>query len=166
MHILARRHILTAAVATAAGAAFGHGFHASFTVVELNPRTGALEILHRIFIQDLELILTARLGQPTRLADEPRSEKLIEDYLRRVFSLKAGDGGVLKPDWVGMKLEIDTAFIYQEVPRQRGITELSVTDQILTETNDGQVNSVNVTIGGRTRTAVFMANDPAQTIKF
>lgn len=143
-----------------------HGFHASFTIVELNPRTQSLEILHRIFIQDLELILTARTGEQTKLEEGPRTEKLIEDYLLRVFSLKAADGQTLKPEWIGMKLEVDTAFIYQEVPKAGPLTGLTVADQILTETNNDQVNSVNVTIGGRTQTAVFTINDPAQTLNF
>jgi len=143
-----------------------HGFHAAFTIVELNPRTQALEILHRIFIQDLELILTARTGEQTKLEEGPRTEKLVDDYLLRVFSLKAPDGRALRLDWVGMKLEIDTAFIYQEVPKAGPLAGLIVADQILTETNNDQVNSVNVTIGGRTQTAVFTINDPAQTLSF
>jgi hypothetical protein len=155
-----------AAIFAAVGRADAHGFHASFTVIEHNARSGALEILHRIFVQDFELILTARLGEQTTLSDTPKSRQHIEDYLRTVFTLKTADGRLLKPDWVGMKIEVDTAFIYQEIPAPGPLAGLIVADQILTETNQGQVNSVNVTIGGKTQSAVFMIDDPPQTLMF
>jgi hypothetical protein len=55
-----------AAFGIGASAVRAHGFHAAFTVIEHNPRTGSLEVLHRIFIQDLELILAARTGEQAR----------------------------------------------------------------------------------------------------
>ena len=146
--------------------AMAHGFHAAFTVIELNPRTKALEIIHRIFIQDFEILLTARAGRPVTLEDSPDAEKLVESYLLGVFSVKAIDGSVLKPVWVGMKLQVDTVFVYQEIKNAGALPGLIVSDQILTETHSGQVNSVNVTQNGRTQTLIFMADDTAQTVAF
>ncbi len=143
-----------------------HGFHAAFTVIEHNARAGTLEIFHRIFVQDLAIVLAARTGEQQSFDLSPQSQKLVEDYLLDVFHLSSTDGLRLRPDWVGMKIEIDTAFIYREIKVTGVIGSLVVDDQILTETNQGQVNSVNVTIGGRTRTAVFMITDPPQTLTF
>jgi hypothetical protein len=98
--------------------------------------------------------------------DSPRSQKLIEDYLLDIFHLQDADGKRLKPDWVGMKLQVDMALIYREVRTPGPLTALTVDDQTLTETHDGQVNTVNVTIGNRTRTAVFTINDPPQRLSF
>ena len=41
-----------------------------------------------------------------------------------------------------------------------------INSQILTETHPGQVNSVNLTMNGRTQTLIFMANDAAQSVTF
>lgn len=162
-----RRDVLAwAAIGIGSAPVAAHGFHAAFTVIEHNARTGALEILHRIFIQDLEIVLAARTGIQLRLDDSAHTQKLIEDYLLDVFHLGDGEGRRLRPDWVGLKLEVDTAFVYREIKTAAAPTRLVVDDQILTETNQGQVNSVNVTIAGRTRTAVFMINDPPQTLEF
>lgn len=143
-----------------------HGFHAAFSVVELNPRTGALEIIHRIFIQDMEALLTARAGAAVTLTDAPAMQKTVADYLRGVFDLKSSDGQTLTPEWVGLKLEVDTMFVYQEVKPPGELTALVVSDQILTETHPGQVNTVNITLKGRTQTVVFTAQDPPHTVAF
>jgi hypothetical protein len=143
-----------------------HGFHASFSVIEFNPRTNALELFHRIFTQDIEILLTARAGQAVSLENSARMEKLVEGYLLDVFSIKAADGRPLKPNWVGMKIQVDTLFVYQEIKAMAEVKGLVINSQILTETHPGQVNSVNITMNGRTQTLIFMANDAAQSVSF
>lgn len=160
---VARRTLLAAAVATPAAA---HGFHAAFTVIEHHPDRGVLDILHRIPIQDLEIILAARTGDRRKLDITAEMQNRVEDYLLDVFHLSDGDGRRLKPDWGTMKLEIDTAFVTRTAKVDGAPKSLVIDDQILTETNQDQVNTVNVSIGGRTRTAVFTINDPPQTLKF
>jgi len=153
--------------AIAAGtSAQAHGFHASFTVIEHNARAGTLELLHRLFIQDLEVVLTARRGEAMTIDDSPLVQKFIEEYLLDVFSLADSNGKRLRPDWVGMKLQIDTLFVYRELKVPAAPAALIVSDQTLTEAHPGQVNSVNVTIGGRTQTAVFTIDDPPRTLTF
>ncbi len=162
-----RRALAMTALALAAPSlARAHGFHASFSVIELNPRTQALEIFHRIFIQDLEILLTARAGEAVTLHDAPATAKLVESYLLAVFSIKAPDGKALKPEWAGMTLQVDTLFVYQEIKNAGGLKGLMISDQILTETHPGQVNTVNITTNGRTQSLIFTASDSAQTVTF
>ncbi len=143
-----------------------HGFHASFSVIEFNPRTLSLELFHRIFVQDIEILLTARVGQPVTLENSRGTEKLVEGYLLDVFSIKATDGKPLRPLWVGMKLQVDTLFVYQEIKDMAGVNGLMINSQILTETHPGQVNSVNITRDGRTQTLILKAGDAAQPVTF
>lgn len=146
--------------------AAAHGFHAAFTVIEHNARTGLLEIFHRIFIQDLEVVLTARRGETFKLDDTALSQKFVEEYLLDVFSITDAEGQRLRPNWVGMKFQVDTLFVYREIEVAAPPKALAINDQTLTETNQGQVNSVNVTVSGRTQTTVFVVNDPPQTLTF
>jgi hypothetical protein len=83
-----------------------------------------------------------------------------------VFSIKTTDGKPLKPTWVGMKLQVDALFIYQEIPAMTGLKGLTINSQILTETHPGQVNSVNITVNGRTQTLIFMSTDAGQSVTF
>ncbi|MDX2224003.1 MAG: DUF6702 family protein [Rhodospirillaceae bacterium] len=155
-----------AAAALIASVARAHGFHAAFTVIEQNPRTAALEIIHRIFAADLDLMLAARTGRTNLVAETPEAEKLIDDYIRDTFSLKTAEGRALRLDWVGLKVEVETVFAYQEVPAPGALTGLTVANQMLVETHPGQINTVNVSVGGRTKTLVFMSGDGPQSVAF
>lgn len=148
-----------------AGAARAHGFHASFSVLELNPRSGSLEIIHRLFVQDIEILLTARAGRPVVLGEAADAEASVQGYLHKVFTVKAANGDLLKPAWVGLKLQVDTLFVYEELKDAAGLDVLIINDQILTETHPGQVNTVNVTAHGRTQTLLFTAADAPQAVK-
>jgi hypothetical protein len=164
---LARRHAVWALGASAVVArARAHGMHAAFTIIEDNPRSGSLEIMHRIFVQEIELLLSARAGRRVTLLADPGTQKILEAYLLDVFSLKSPEGQTLKPEWVGMKLSVDTVFIYQEIKNASALPGLMINSQVLTETHPGQVNSVNVTKNKRTQTLIFMANDSAQSVTF
>jgi hypothetical protein len=164
--VLSRRGALAGGAALAATPVLAHGFHVSFSVLELNPRSGSLEVFHRIYVQDFELLLTARAGEQVTLKDEAVSAKLMESYLLEVFSVKTPDGQPLRPEWFGMKLQADTALIYREIKNAAGLTGLVIANQILTETHPGQINTVNITARGRTQTLTFGANDPAQSVSF
>ncbi|MCB2107182.1 MAG: hypothetical protein KDE14_05750 [Rhodobacteraceae bacterium] len=150
---------------TGAKTALAHGFHAAFTVIEQNASNGSLEIIHRLFTQDLDLALTARTGRE-RMLDDPAAEALVEEYLGERFALKSGDGRALKIDWVGMTVSVDTVMVYEEVRTPGDLAGLIVANQILAETHPQQVNTVNVTLGDRTKTVIFQADDPPQTIAF
>ena len=146
--------------------ALAHGFHAAFTVIESNLRTGALEIIHRIFLQDLEVLVKARSNARVGMDDVPALEKTLKSYLGEVFTVADDRGKPLTTAWVGMKLTADTVLIYQEIAGAAAVKSITVGSQILTETHPGQVNTVNVSLGGDTQTVVFMAGDPPQTVRF
>lgn len=154
------------ALAAAAPSAWAHGFHASFSVLEFNARTGSLEIIHRIFIQDMELALSDKNKTPVTLHNTPEDAKLIRDYLVQKFLITTADGKALTPDWVGMDLKVDTMFVYQELKNAGNISALTVRDGILTDSHPGQVNTVNITLKGRTQTLIFSATDAAQSVTF
>jgi hypothetical protein len=165
---LTRRGLCLGACLAALGVrpTHAHGFHASFSVVEYNARTDSWEIFHRIMAPDLESLLTARAGEPVTLDNNPASAKLVESYLLDVFSLKTPQGKALKPAWVGMNLQVDAVMVFQEIKNPGTLSGMAVNSQILTETNPGQINTVNVTFQGRTQTALFKMNDPAQVLMF
>ncbi|MBL8645559.1 MAG: hypothetical protein JNK21_16625 [Rhodospirillaceae bacterium] len=143
-----------------------HGFHASFSVLEFNPRTQSLEIIHRIFIQDLELALSEKSKTPVTLNEDAATERTVRDYLAQRFVIATGDGAKLSPEWVGMKMQVDTLFVYMELKDAGALNTLTVKDGILTESHPGQVNTVNVTLKGRTQTLIFSSTDDAQTVTF
>jgi hypothetical protein len=140
------------------------GAHAAFTVIEHNARAGTIEVIHRLIVMDLEVALTARIGQVVRMEDGPGIEDLIEAYLDDYFSLSDSDGNAIPLTWVGAELMDDSMLAYQEAPITPALDGLIVANQMLTETHPTQINTVNVTFGGRTQTRMFTLGDQPQTV--
>lgn len=144
--------------------AYADGAHAAFTVIEHNARAGTIEVIHRLMALDLEIALIARTGRTIRLEEEADLDGLIAAYLDDYFSISTVDGDAIPLTWVGAKLSYDAVLAYQEAPMIDDMTGLSVANQMLTETHPSQINTVNVTFGGRTRTRLFTLGDAPQTI--
>lgn len=144
--------------------AWSDGAHAAFTIIEHNERAGTIEVIHRLMVLDLELALTARTGQTTRMEDVTDAETLIGSYLDDYFSLSVTDKSAVPLTWVGAELKLDTLLVYQEAPLSGEINQITVANQILTETHPSQINTVNVTVGGRVYSRMFTLGDPPDVI--
>lgn len=147
-----------------AGIARADGAHAAFTVIEHNERAGTLEVIHRLMVLDLEIALTARTGQTIRIEDTPNLEDLVKDYLSDYFSITTAQGEVIDLNWIGAEQMFNSVFAYQEAPMPENLSGITIANQILTETHPSQLNTVNVTVGGRTRTRMFTLGDGPETI--
>lgn len=161
-----RRQVLTSSLLTLLGVnrANADGAHAAFTVIEHNARAGTVEVIHRLMVMDLEIALTARTGQIVRMEDTPNIEDLIAAYLGDYFSLADSDGSAIPLTWVGAELVVDSVLAYQEAPVTSALDGLIVANQMLTETHPTQINTVNVTFGGRTQTRMFTLGDGPQSV--
>jgi len=124
-----------------------HEFAFALTSVELNPGTGSLEIVHRLFVHDLEPALEAYAGRRVKLDVLEDFEPDLRRYVEERFSLADADGTPLPLAWIGAELDGDRAWIYQETPYDPALKGVGVKDRLLFEHNDKQVNSVNVLIG-------------------
>ncbi|NKB42947.1 MAG: hypothetical protein GKS03_01590 [Alphaproteobacteria bacterium] len=140
------------------------GAHAAFTVIEHNARAGTIEVIHRLMVLDLEIALTARIGETVRMEDTPNIEEMIANYLSEYFSLSTANGIAIPLTWVGAELDVSSVLAYQEAPIASNLSGLIVDNQMLTETHPSQINTVNVTFGGRTQTRMFTLGDAPQTI--
>lgn len=146
------------------GVARADGAHAAFTVIEHNARAGTIEVIHRLMVLDLEIALTARTGQTIRIEDTPNFETLINDYLSDYFSIATSGGEAIDLNWIGAEQMFGSVFVYQEALISENLNGLIVANQMLTETHPSQINTVNVTFGGRTRTRMFTLGDAPETI--
>ena len=165
--MLSRRALLAGSSAIGAARVTpgqAHGAHVAFTIIEENPRAGTLEVIHRLMTLDLELALTARTGRIIAMETEPDTDALVSSYVDDYFSILDGNENPIPLSWVGTSAEVDAVFAYQETPLPQNLNSLIIANQMLTETHPSQVNSVNVTFGGRTQTRTFVLGDPPQGI--
>jgi hypothetical protein len=83
-----KRALLVAAlVAALASPALAHRGHAGLTVVEIDPASGAVSVVHRFAAHDVEPALVSIAPEAQPSLDDPRAVAELETHLRQRFRL-------------------------------------------------------------------------------
>lgn len=128
------------------GATYVHPFHVSVCDMYYNPDKERLEIIHKIFWDDLEDGLSKMAEKPVDVAnpvDSAYLQNLIAQYLDARFSLEL-DGEKATLHYLGAELEEDAFWCYQEVSDLQAFQKIRVRNQILMEVFEDQMNLIHV----------------------
>lgn len=125
-----------------------HPLHVSVTEIEFDEKDKALEIIMRIFIDDLEEAIRIHQQDKTLNILEPRqktSDQLVNEYLAKHFRIFL-DGKQQKTIYLGHELEGDAIICYIEVANVRKWKVIEIINDIIFEVYDDQSNIINVTV--------------------
>lgn len=146
-----------------------HPMHVSVTEIEFDEKDKALEIMMRVFIDDLELSIKNKLNQPELDLMEPKNGKtvdqMVSEYLKPNFKI-ALDGKPVQAVYLGHEREDDALIVYIEVSKIKKFKTIQVQNTIITETHDDQNNLVNVTVRETVRSLRLTRNTPVDKITF
>lgn len=158
-----KRFVFTALLLV--GGAFpllAHKYHASLTQVEWNQQSNSLEVVVRVFADDLELAVSHATNQTWRL--DHKREKPMWAYLQNKLVFKRGEKPlVVSP--VGMENDVHQVWLYLEIPASGPPSELVLHNRLFIELYNDQVNTVNVTVRGETVSKVFDLNHQSHALK-
>lgn len=148
---------------------FFHPLHISVTEIEYNNKVKSLQIISRIFIDDLEAAIRAEKNIPNLDIINPKNglktETLVADYLRAHLKIKL-DGKERQLNFLGYEEE-NLAFVcYIEIENVSNFKVLEVENTIITETYNDQSNLVHVTYNGPVKSARLMKDKPAEIFTF
>lgn len=156
-------------VFTPLGKAYGrHPIHVSVTEIEYDAGEKELEIMIRIFIDDLENALRRYHGQDNIDILNPGStsvDKLIRAYLEENFVVSL-DNRKQRMTYLGQEEEGQAFICYVLVPGVSAWKVCEVTNSILLEMYDDQSNIVHVTAGGVTKSKRLMRNNSSEIFSF
>jgi hypothetical protein len=120
-----------------------HPMHVSVTEIEFDEKEKALEIMMRVFIDDLELSIKNKLNQPDLDLLQPKNGKttdqLTGDYIRANFKISL-DGKAQTINYLGHEREDDAFIFYIEVSKVKKFKTIQVQNSIITETQPCQCN--------------------------
>ena len=146
-----------------------HPMHGSVTEIEFDEKDKALEIMMRVFIDDLELSIKNKLNQPGLDLMEPKNGKTLDemtsDYLKANFKISL-DGKPQQTVYLGHEREDDALIFYIEVSKVKKFKTIQVQNTIITETHDDQNNLVNVTVRETVRSLRLTRSTPVDKITF
>jgi hypothetical protein len=145
-----------------------HPIHVSVTEIEYDAAEKELEIMMRVFIDDLENALRLhhkQAGLDILNTDEATAKKLIGAYLLSHFNVTL-DNRKTRMEYLGQEVEGQAFICYILVPGVQSWTKCEVTNNVLFELFDDQSNIVHVTSGGVTRSRRLVPDNQAGIFSF
>ena len=145
-----------------------HKFYVSTSNIEFNSNSGNLEIIQRVFIDDLEAVLSARYGSKIKLAmvDEPeKNAEFIRRYILSQWRI-LGDDQELTLNYLGDEYDIDQIKIFIEVPVKEAPKVLFIENKTLFDLTSDQQNVVHAKVGDQRRSLLLFSENPNGVLNF
>lgn len=148
--------------------AWVHPMHVSVTEIEMDEKEKRLEIMMRVFIDDLELTLREHYKQPELDILDPKGQsldRLMEAYLKSRFRVSL-DSKPQVVKYLGHERDHEALIFYIEVEKVKKWKAIQVQNSIITEIYDDQSNLVHVTVGETVRSLRLTRTKPSDIINF
>jgi hypothetical protein len=127
-----------------------HPFYIAVTEINHNAKDRTLEISCKMFADDLEQILEKNYKKALDISldkDKPLFDQYIPDYIARHLTLVV-DGKPVKPAYLGFEKEKESAFCYFQANDIPAPKKIGISNSILYDFNEGQINITHVTVNG------------------
>jgi hypothetical protein len=125
-----------------------HDFHVSITKIDLNPETKKLEVMIKLFTDDLSTALDAFTGKALNLGTQkepPSANDELKKYVESGFEITI-NGKPVVLNYLGKQQEDDATWVYLESGKQGKVKQIGVVNSLLTERFDDQANLINLNI--------------------
>ncbi|NNF19448.1 MAG: hypothetical protein HKN61_06690 [Flavobacteriaceae bacterium] len=137
-----------------------HKFYVSVTMVEYSEKEKALQLTSRIFIDDLDKLLSERYGIKAALAtkkESPQADFYIDKYLRSKIVFRI-DGKPVPYKFLGKEYKDDLVICYIEVPDVEldKVKTLEIQNDLLTDLFEEQQNIVHFKLRGQKKSFVLI----------
>lgn len=146
-----------------------HPLHISVTEIEYNEKAQALQIISRIFVDDLETAVRAKTSLPELDILNPgkdlTTKGLVSDYLKDHLKIKL-DGKVQQLNFLGYEEENFALICYIEIEKVKEFKIIEVENTVITEAFDDQSNLVHVTYKGPIKSMRLMRDKPSDKFTF
>lgn len=146
-----------------------HPIHVSVTEIEYDKKDAALEIMMRVFIDDLELSLRNSLNKPEMdILNPPNdvtTDQLVQDYLGEHFRISL-DGKLQRTRYLGHEREGEAFIFYIEVNPVTNWKTITIHNDIIMATHSDQSNLVHVYVDDKVRSLRLTRNTPSDDLTF
>ncbi|WP_159021631.1 DUF6702 family protein [Formosa sp. L2A11] len=144
-----------------------HKYYVSITEVHYVKEKQSVQIITRIFIDDLEKLVRERFDESITLAGKNESDKVdyyLEKYLTEKIQIKInGKPAVLQ--FIGKEYDNDIAICYIEIPKIDHISEIEVKNKVLYDIFEEQQNVVRLDINGKKKSFILIKENDKGLLK-
>jgi len=139
----------------ASAAASAHQLQAAISTVTFITRSNSIEVIHRFYSHDAEHVLSTITGQGVDILRDEASQQAFGRYVSEHFQLRDQDEAELPLALLGVELDGDFIWVYQESPIPVQLTGLTVSNSALLDEIPQQANTVNIECAGELDTLIF-----------
>lgn len=145
-----------------------HKFYVSMTKIEYVKEKQSLQIISKIFIDDIEDVLQQRYNPDISIATKKETKK-DEQYLTKYILQKltfSVNGEAVKLKYIGREYENDMVKIYLEAEGIKSLQGLEITNKVLFEMFPEQQNIIHFKSADSKRSMVLEKDNPKGMLNF
>jgi len=140
-----------------------HKYYVSVTDVEYVKEAKSLQIISRLFVDDIEKVFQERYDESIKIEGE-----LVDTYIEKYFSKKLliqVDDEFKNFRFIGKEIEDDMIHCYFEVENISSIGEIKITNKLLFDVFDSQQNITHLKIDDKKKSFLFIKDNTSGLLK-
>ena len=145
-----------------------HKYYVSITQIEYVEEKQSLQVITRIFIDDLERLIRERYDETITLAgkDEPKIvDSYIERYLKDKIRIKI-NGSEPSLDFLGKEYDDNLIYCYLEIQSIETISSFEITNQVLFDVFSEQKNVIRTKINSKNKSFILVKENDKGLLNF
>ena len=145
-----------------------HPIFVSVTEIEHNAKEKTLEVSCKIFTDDFEKTLRKAYNTHVDLLlakHKPAMDKLVNDYVQKHLKIMV-DGKQIVLKYMGYEQIEEGIYSYYQADNISGVKKITVTDNILYEYKDEQINLLHITVNGNRKSTKLNNPDDKVVMEF
>ena len=150
----------------ASGFANIHKYYVSVT--DIDYKKTSLEIISRLFIDDVEKMFLDRYDQELSF-DNKKDKSKIDFYLQKYFATKLQiqvDNKAQQLSFIGWELEDDQVHCYVEIEGISSIKKIKVTNKLLFDIFENQQNITHLNVNGTKKSFLLIDDNNYGVLNF
>ena len=145
-----------------------HKFYVSTTNIEFVKEKNSLQIITKIFTEDIEQALQSRYS-PSITLDSKKETETDESYLKKYLLQKIKievNGTPVIPTYLGKEYDIDIAKIYLEIENVSELNSIEIENKVLIDMFSEQQNIIHLTTPDSRRSLILEKSNPKGVLNF
>lgn len=144
-----------------------HKYYTSVTQLDFNPTEKCFQVTMNVFVDDLEAVLTHENKQVVKWkSDQAELNALLLKYLNKHFNVKLNQKSASEFRLIGTREQKDLLTIFFEIPVEKSVKNIEITDTFLMDMFPIQSNVVNLNYENQKHSFLFQKGKSTQFFSF
>ncbi len=134
-----------------------HKFYVSVTQIEYKEQQQSLQMISRVFIDDIEDLIKERYDKSLTI-DNTKENPELDQYLKKYFGQKLNiiiNGKNVSFTFIGKEFEDDLIIVYLEIENISSLETIKISNEVLMDLFEEQQNIVHVKKGSQRKSLIL-----------